>query len=278
MVRYFDSPDTALDEEFDVPFFSLRYQGNMNSFIDWSVFYFGAYAKDELRLLERILSRIDGPVFIDVGANVGQHSLFAARFAAKVVSVEPFPRVASRIRQKVEANNLTGTLVVCEIAFGDENGTAVFHQPTGSNHGTGTLTARRPTSGVDINVSIRCGDDVLDEMGIDRVDLIKIDVEQFESFVLLGLKATLTRHRPLVFFEWSQARATVFRTAGLESLFPEGYSFYRFESPRPFLGVFNLPGFNLSLARGERRGEFHKECNYLAVPKERVTFVNEICR
>lgn len=65
---------------FDVPFAGVRYRGELGSFIDWSVYFFGAYAAHELALLDRLSRRFVRqhgrlPVFADIGANVGNHTL-----------------------------------------------------------------------------------------------------------------------------------------------------------------------------------------------------------
>ena len=47
----FPITDHHMSEPFEIDFFGLSYSGNLNNFIDWTVFYYGAYAVDELRLL-----------------------------------------------------------------------------------------------------------------------------------------------------------------------------------------------------------------------------------
>src|ERR1035441_6591725 len=51
VLRAFSHPDRQKPEPFEVDFFGLSYSGNMANFIDWTVFYYGAFAINELRLL-----------------------------------------------------------------------------------------------------------------------------------------------------------------------------------------------------------------------------------
>jgi tRNA G46 methylase TrmB len=107
IIRQFHNPDTSESEEFIVPFFGARYRGNFDTFIDWSVYYYGAYSLEELRLIEDFLEPVSDPIFLDVGANVGHHTLFAALKCRLVLSFEPFRNVARKIEQKIDDNNLT---------------------------------------------------------------------------------------------------------------------------------------------------------------------------
>src|SRR5882757_6367048 len=75
ILRAFSHPDYQKSSPFETEFFGRRYSGNMNNFIDWSVFYYGAFALHELRLLATIADALrarGNPVnFFDVGANIG---------------------------------------------------------------------------------------------------------------------------------------------------------------------------------------------------------------
>src|SRR6478736_2951074 len=90
-IRLFHTSSSSGDEPFERSFFGRRYKGNLNTFIDWSVYYYGAYTKEELLCMQDFLAVVDQPVVVDVGANIGHHSLFASTIAARVHSFEPFP-------------------------------------------------------------------------------------------------------------------------------------------------------------------------------------------
>lgn len=63
-----------VDYEFIVPFFGLKYAGNLNNFIDRAVYFYGAHEREALLYMG---SRINpDAVVLDIGANVGHHSLF----------------------------------------------------------------------------------------------------------------------------------------------------------------------------------------------------------
>lgn len=60
LLRWLSNPDEAPAIEFAVPFFGQIYPGRLDNFVDWSVFYYGGYARHELLLLATIASALRG--------------------------------------------------------------------------------------------------------------------------------------------------------------------------------------------------------------------------
>ena len=48
IIRYFVNPDTINSWEYETDFFGLSYKGNLNTFLDWFVYFYGAYEKEVL--------------------------------------------------------------------------------------------------------------------------------------------------------------------------------------------------------------------------------------
>jgi FkbM family methyltransferase len=257
VLRRFDDPACADGAEFVTPFFGTRYRGQFDSFIDWSTYYYGAYALDDLELIGDLLTAWREPVFVDVGANVGHHTLFAATCCRRVIAIEPFEPLLKRIRQKVDENTLTNvTIVNCGLA--DHNGAEAFTPPTTHNRGTGAFGQAQAGS---VALPVRRGDDVLADVGATTPNFIKIDTEGFELKVLEGLAKTLAAARPIVFAEWlPPALAT---SDEGRALFPPGYGFYR---RRPDDAVFGV--FRRAHRRLELLSEEWPDTDILAVPVE----------
>lgn len=70
----------------------VRYQGNTGNYIDKNIFYYGAYEKPVFFFLRDIMTSAysDQGVFLDIGANTGQHSLFMSRHAKEIHAFEPW--------------------------------------------------------------------------------------------------------------------------------------------------------------------------------------------
>jgi hypothetical protein len=64
---------------FDIDFFGLRYRGPLGSLIDRQVHFFGAYERDELDFVRAWWGGRPGKTVLDVGANVGHHTLLLSQ-------------------------------------------------------------------------------------------------------------------------------------------------------------------------------------------------------
>jgi FkbM family methyltransferase len=263
MIRMIDNPDISGSEEFSVPFFGARYSGNFNCFLDWSVFYYGAYAREELRLMRDLLLTFDDPVVFDVGANIGHHTLFAALHARKVYAFEPFSGVAKQLLRKISENRLTN-VTLFEFALGDTEGSATYTPPSSHNTGTGSFAATDTTSAT-ILLPIRTGDQVAVENNINEVHFIKIDAEGFEPFVLRGLRRILNSCRPAVFFEWTDVRRELSKNQ--TGLFPDDYRVFQFFGESVVMGLFRRREYRL---RALREMSEWRDGNLLALPIEHI--------
>ena len=206
ILRAFAHPDRQRSHAFETGFFGHSYSGNLVNFIDWNVFYYGAFQLHELRLLGAIADslRASGkPVnFFDVGANIGHHSLFMSRHAERVFSFEPYSVVRDEMVRKLNHAGVSN-VTIFPVALGDRNETGTFHPPTGANQGTGTLGSNLPdnVSSENISVPVVRGDDFFAANRLPPITLLKMDVEGYETKVLEGLCETIWRDRPPIFVE-----------------------------------------------------------------------------
>jgi FkbM family methyltransferase len=141
-------------------------------------------------------------VAIDIGANIGTHSLFFSTLVDKVFAFEPNPAVALVCR----ANQVAAArpnVEVFDLALSDHSGTATLFVP---DFGGGTLEI---LSDKDLPISVRVerGDDFIEPRlkGDERVVLVKADVEGHEPKVFSGILDILRKHRPVIFFESSSS-------------------------------------------------------------------------
>ncbi|MDA0206016.1 MAG: FkbM family methyltransferase [Acidobacteria bacterium] len=187
------------DIEFTTNFYGLRYSGESTNLIDLNILYFGAFEKPLLMFLKDVAGAIrDEPIiFVDVGANTGQHTIFASRFSRQVHAFEPFPTILERLHAAVDMNSLTN-VTIHPIGLGASESLLDFREPPKSNHGLGSFVANfAPSLGDVIQLRVVNGDSYFRETGITAVDLIKIDVEGYEQPVLKGLRTTMESTRPV---------------------------------------------------------------------------------
>lgn len=237
--------------DFEADYYGLRYRGNTGNLIDAHVLFYGAFEKPVLHFLADVAS--GSGVFIDVGANVGTHSLFMARHAREVHAFEPYPPLVARLRAAIDTNGLRN-VVVHEVGLGSEPGWLPFLPPPAKNLGTGSFVRDLE---LDVKMfptlEIRVGDEALERLAPGAVEVIKIDVEGFEKPVLKGLARTLARDRPIVVFELTvdPDRPDAF-TSGedLAAAFPDGYRLLRLRAARGGLcsGHYALTEFRFDAA------------------------------
>lgn len=198
-------PPGKIDMNFDVNFFGLRYFGNISNYIDWCVYFYGAYSKTELIFIGKILNQLKESdlVVLDVGANVGHHTLFFSKFASFVHSFEPCREIYEKACYNVSKNNLQN-IKIYPVALGSDTEIKQFFVSPSSNLGQGSLINKfNQNEDTAQSVEVFNGDEFLQRQKIQRVDFIKIDVEGFEKSVLVGLRQALVKFRPIIFMEFS---------------------------------------------------------------------------
>jgi FkbM family methyltransferase len=141
-----------------------------------------------------------GDVALDIGANVGYHTLLLATLVGergRCVAFEPNSENCRLILLGVEHNQLTNVQVV-PLALADEPGWGYFSTHIGSNGGLVTTQfVAMHGHGVVVPVS------TLDAFGLPEANVIKIDVEGAEYRCLKGGKTLIERSRPLIVNEFS---------------------------------------------------------------------------
>lgn len=141
------------------------------------------------RVLERLLR--PGGTFLDVGANVGTFTLFAARAvgpAGRVFAVEPTPRLAALLGRSLAMHGLSGRVSVAACAAGESSGEVVLHVKDIMSHNS-LLPSDGADSGQAMTVPLRPVDEVVPPGTV--VDAAKIDVEGAELRVWRGMGRVL---------------------------------------------------------------------------------------
>jgi FkbM family methyltransferase len=170
-----------------------------------AVYVSGLYEPSTVSVLRKVLH--DGATFIDVGANVGLFSMLASRWVGPrgtVLALEPSRRECARLRHHLDHNSLDNVRVL-QVAAGKERGSAVLHVADTGHAGQNTLEPQFVYPGVHEAytelVSVVDIDDVVREQGLDRVHVIKVDVEGGEHNVLAGARQTIARDLPILLVE-----------------------------------------------------------------------------
>lgn len=253
---------------FQCKFYGLNYEGNLNNNIDAAIYYYGAFEKPLLNFMGSALTAIAGNdgVFVDIGANIGQHSLYMSRISRQVIAFEPFAPVRARLEFHCKLNQITNIDIQAS-GLSDNSETQTFYAPSGSNAGVGSFdpgTINKGNRAIGELQLVR-GDEFFEQSRINKVHLIKIDVEGFEKNVLHGLHDTLLRFRPLIVCEMTYAENLSFVSSNeILSMLPENYVLLCFNKRRAdgskrqrknaqarLSGAFQLVPFQGPLAKGQ---------------------------
>lgn len=162
-----------------------------------------------------------GQAVLDAGANIGVYATLAARLVGPtgtVAAFEPHPGNCRVLRANAGRNGLTW-LKVFEAALDEKPGEAeLFIHERAINHSLVRRTGRS------VRVRVTTIDAAVAELGLTRLDLLKIDTEGNVAGILRGARETLRRLRPRIAFEYEDCDSA----QGVEALLAEaGYSLKR---------------------------------------------------
>lgn len=169
----------------------------------------GSYDLDLCHALEAILR--PGSVFFDVGANVGVFSLFACHCwspGIRVIGFEASPQIFAFLEHNGKQHAHSGLTLLNRAVTATSGDHLTFYNAPATKFGMGSLANRFGTEGVQVQtISL---DRAATEHDIQRVDVIKVDVEGFELGVFQGAQLLLSqRPAPVIFFEfndWAEER------------------------------------------------------------------------
>lgn len=148
----------------------------------------------------------EASVVMDIGANTGVYSLIsrALNSSAKVYGFEPVTRVKEKYQGNVNLNGWQDSIMVSEVALSSADGKAMIYDSMEEHVYSVTVSKDLSLDGVETTeVEIRTQrlDTFIETNGVDRIDLMKIDVETHEPEVLEGMGKYLERFRPSILIE-----------------------------------------------------------------------------
>ena len=162
----------------------------------WDSWERGEFEPETLAAVDKFVT--PGSTVVDVGAWIGNVSLWAARLAGHVIAVEPDPAAASVLRRNTAANY--ATITVFEGAISDTTGTCFIEA---HSDGWGSSMTHMAAAGTEVPCLTM--PDLFDIYDIDDCSLVKMDVEGGEAVILeraapflasLGIPLLCAMHQP----------------------------------------------------------------------------------
>jgi FkbM family methyltransferase len=179
----------------------ITFELDLSNYNDYFVFY-GLTEPGLVNLFSLIKP---GYTVLDVGANIGFTTLqFSKRCYPGIVhAYEPASPTFEKLKKNISLNEVSN-ITLQQVGIGDEAGTRRLEQPNRLHSGMNRILKESGGSDFEDIKVIRLDDDVAIS-GMKRIDLIKIDVEGYEWYVLQGGLELIRRHKPILFVEVNEA-------------------------------------------------------------------------
>lgn len=184
----------------------LQWKLDLREGIDFSIFLLGSFEPDMVTAYRHMIGA--GAIVIDVGANIGAHTLRLAACvgtAGRVVAVEPTRYAFERLQEHVLLNpKLTHQIILLQaMLMGSQQ--AALAEKIESSWPLDTPSDAHPehagVAKVTTGATVRTLDHVVSDLDLESVDFLKLDVDGYEVEVLRGARNTLRRFAPVIFFE-----------------------------------------------------------------------------
>jgi FkbM family methyltransferase len=209
---------------------------------------YGEYSQEEMDFLEPYIPQ--GGVCLDIGANIGTHTLFFSKAvgnAGQVIACEPQHTVFMALCGNIALNDLLNVRAL-NIALTDKNGVVYVPKVNylkDGNFGREGITVEPKSDAYPVQGA------TLDSMSFPKLDQIKIDVEGHEPEVLLGGLKTLEKHKPFIYAEYKPECHTKNLRQILESanydIYLHRISYYNQNNFKNSLNVFESEWFETNI-------------------------------
>lgn len=171
----------------------------------------GGFEKAELEFVTGFLK--PGMIVLDIGAHHGLYTLLSSKLVGpggKVVAFEPSPRERKRLQRHLALNRIRNVTVE-SVAVGAVASEADLYLAEGADDWCNSLRRPAESVGRTVRVQVRTLADVSRELGLTKIDFIKLDVEGAELDALKGAEALFSgAHRPVILAEVYDIRTRPF--------------------------------------------------------------------
>jgi FkbM family methyltransferase len=174
-------------------------------------------------------------ICLEIGANIGYYVLLEASLIGpkgRVIAVEPSPRSFAYLCRTISLNDLKN-VETYQLALGSDDCTLNFVVSQSSNHNHVLLENQKVMQAQLISVPSMKLDTFVRKLGLQRLDMLRMDVEGYESSIVEGSSETLKRFHPFILMELHIRTDRSKAVKVLQDLRASGYNI-RCSIPRSF--------------------------------------------
>jgi len=146
----------------------------------------------------------EGMMCLDIGANLGYYAAMESKAvgdSGHVIAIEPSPKNFTYLKRNMELQK-TLNYELFNFAIGDKNGNTNFLISKKSNQSKVVSEEEKIPEGCElINIPLTTTDKFIDEKQVNRLDLIRMDVEGYELQILEGAKQIIKKFKPMIHIE-----------------------------------------------------------------------------
>jgi FkbM family methyltransferase len=189
------------DGDLEVQRQGLHWRLNPSDFVQTHLYWTGEYETWDLLHLSRYAR--PGSVVFDIGANFGYYSIVLAslmRGAGHVFAFEPSKGTFSRLQINIAMNQFESSITATRCGLSDKPGTTHLEEVAGNSGATTFALDERGET-----IVLETLDNFCKVHQVERMDLIKVDVEGNELRVLEGSRESLIRWSPVLMVEFNQS-------------------------------------------------------------------------
>jgi FkbM family methyltransferase len=165
----------------------------------------GRYENLDLSLirdyLESVIPNPHNTSALDIGANIGNHSIYFSEIFENIFAFEPNPRTFALLKANSEYASLKRNIRCFNFGLSDQNG-RLFFKSSRFNVGASHIVSETEKNVDDsiFMVDVKCADEI-EELSEKKISLIKIDIEGHELAALKGAKELIKNNKPIILFE-----------------------------------------------------------------------------
>lgn len=193
----------------DKPFFThtLKEGLKINLYKDsiLSKVIYDGFEQQELDFMKKTLKA--GDIFLDIGSNIGLFSLIASgiiKDEGKIIAFEPFPLIRKRFEENVTLNGFKN-IEIRELGLSNTTGNLDFFISENGHDAWNSLANSQDSKlSKKIVITVSTLDKELENIQKEKIKLVKVDVEGWEKFTLLGGSSFFENFSPIVMIEFTE--------------------------------------------------------------------------